>query len=436
MSTAPRPENETTADGTATRRPSAQRTGRRFAPVKALSVAGSLTLSVGGLMTVSSVIASPANAVPAACTAPTGSGLQQNLNTTLGCDVIDGTSLMSGFISDSGLDPNQHVTFEDAYEGLSSHNFYYGAYSLTLNCNPGAASPVTSNYVIEQGTGSYPLTPPTVSSGTLPVVTADSSGNIVCAYSLTVQTAPSGHLNSSKSDLWIVSGGSGHTATTSVKPPVLDSSSDPTTTTPTTAPSDPTTTVVTDPTTTTPPTTAPSDPTTIVVTDPTTTTPPTTAPSDPTTTVVTDPTTTTPPTTAPSDPTTTVVTDPTTTTPTTAPSDPTTTVVTDPTTTAPGKTTTTTAPVLQTATVADPSNSHTFVNNPTDVSVGNPGANDSSSTGAPAAPTTPATFNPKGLTALAFTGSMSEELAVVGLTLVLVGGLILGISRRRQGAGC
>ena len=418
MSAATRPENETTADGTSTRRPSAQRTGRRFAPVKALSVVGSLTLSVGGLMTVSSVIASPANAVPAACTAPTGGGLQQNLNTTLGCDVIDGTSLMSGFISDSGLDPHQQVTFEDAYEGLSSHNFYYGAYSLTLNCNPGAASPVTSNYVIEQGTGSYPLTPPTVSSGALPVVTADSSGNIVCAYSLTVQTAPGGHLNSSKSDLWIVSGGSGHTATTSVKPPVLGNSSDPTTTTPTTAPSDPTTTVVTDPTTTTP-TTAPSDPTTTVVTDPTTTTP-TTAPSHPTTTVVSDPTTTTP-TTAPSDPTTTVVTDPTTTTPTTAPA-----------TKDPGDTTTTTAPVLQTATVADPSNSHTFVNNPTDVTVA---PSSSSSTGTPAAgPSTPATFNPKGLTALAFTGSMSEELAVVGLILVLAGGLILGISRRRQGA--
>jgi hypothetical protein len=394
MSAATHPENETTADGTAKCRPIARRSGQRFAPVRALSVAGSLTLSVGGLMTVSSVIASPANAVPAACTAPTGSGLQQNLNTTLGCDVIDGTSLMSGFISDSGLDPNQQVTFEDAYEGLSSHNFYYGAHSLTLNCNPGAASPVTSNYVIEQGTGSYPLTPPTVSSGTLPVVTADSSGNIVCAYSLTVQTAPSGHLNSSKSDLWIVAGGSGQTATTSVKPPVLDSPSDPTTTTPTTAPSDPTTTT---------PTTAPSDPTT---------TTPTTAPSDPTTTT---------PTTAPSDPTTT--------TPTTAPSDPTTTA---PPATDPGNTTTT-APVLQTATVADPSNSHTFVNNPTDVTVA---PSSSSSTDTPAAgPSTPATFNPKGLTALAFTGSMSEELAVVGLILVVAGGLILGISRRRQGAG-
>ncbi|HEX4863689.1 MAG TPA: hypothetical protein VFV02_06430, partial [Acidimicrobiales bacterium] len=211
MSAATRPQNDTTTDGTAVRRAAAQRSGRRFAPVKALSVAGSLTLSVGGLMTVSSVIASPANAVPAACTAPTGSGLQQNLNTTLGCDVIDGTSLMSGYISDTGLDPNQQVTLEDAYEGLSSHNFYYGAYSLTLNCDPGTASPVTSNYAIEQGTGSYPLTPPTVSSGSLPTVTADSSGNFVCTYSLTVETAPTGHLNSSKSDLWIVAGGSGNT---------------------------------------------------------------------------------------------------------------------------------------------------------------------------------------------------------------------------------
>ena len=418
MSAAPRPENDFTADGTPSRRPIAHGSARRFAPVKALSVVGSLTLSVGGLMTVSSVIASPANAVPLSCTAPAGGGgLQQNLNTTLGCDDSAGTSQMSGFISDSALGSGQQVTFEDAYEGLSSHNFYYGAYSLTLNCSSGSASPVTSNYVIEQGTGSYPSTPPTVLSGTLSKVTADSNGNILCAYSLSVQTAPSGHLNSSKSDLWIVAGGSGHTATASVKPPVLDGSSDPITvpSDPTTAPSDPTT-VVTDPTTTTP-TTAPSDPTT-------------TAPSDPTTTVVTDPTTTTP-TSAPSDPTTTVVTDPTATTPTTAASDPTTTVVTDPTTTSP-----TTAPVLQTATVSDPSNSHTFVNNPTDVTVGNPGASDSSPK-APeaAAPSAPATFNPRGVTALAFTGSISEELAVVGLFLVLVGGLILGVSRRRQGAG-
>ena len=416
MTAAPRPDNEVSTK-VATGRSATRRTGLRFAPMKALSVVGSLTLSVGGLMTLSSLIASPANAAPASCTAPTGSGLQQNLNTTQGCDVVDGTSLMSGYISDSGLAPDQQVTLEDAYEGLSSHLFYYGAYSLTLNCAPGSASPVTSNYVIAQGTGSYPLTPPTV-SGTLPTVTADSSGNIVCAYSLTVTSAPSGHLNSSKSDLWIVAGGSGHTATTSVKPPVLGdppvvTPSDPTTT----APSDPTTTAPSDPS-----TTAPSDPTTTAPSDPTTT-----APSDPTTTAPSDPTTT-----APSDPTTTAPSDPTT----TAPSDPTTTAPSDPTTTAPSDPTTT-APVLQTATVADPSNAHTFVNNPTDVTSGDPGSNGSSSTTAPAGtsgPSSPTTFNPHGLSVLAFTGSMSEELAVIGLTLVLVGGLILGISRRRNGS--
>ena len=366
------------------------RPNRRFTLVKALTMVGSLAVSVGGLMTVSSVIASPANASPASCSAPAGTGLQQNINTSQGCDVSAGTSQMSGYISDSGLGSNHRVTLEDAYEGLSSHLFYYGSYSLTLNCSQGSASPAVSSYFIAQGTGSYPSTPPTVSSGTLPVVTADSAGNILCAWSLTVQSAPTGHLNSSKSDLWIVAGGSGQTATMSVKPPVL---ADP--------PAGPTITP--------PPTVAPPS------TDPGMTDPGTTPPTDPSTTVSTDP-----GTTPPTDPTTTV-------TPTT---DPGATGTTDPSSTpGTGGVTTTTAPVLHTGTDSDPSSTFIGGGDPTTTSAGDPRG--SSSTPSPA---TPSTASPHGLTALAFTGSISETLAVIGLMLIVAGGLILGFTRRWRGA--
>ena len=377
------------------------RPNRRFTVVKALSMVGSLAVSVGGLMTVSSVIASPANAAPSSCGAPAGAGLQQNINTSQGCDVSAGTSQMSGYISDSGLGSNHQVTLEDAYEGLSTHLFYYGAYSLTLNCSEGSASPAVSSYVIEQGTGSYPSTPPIVSSGTLPVVTADSAGNILCAWLLSVQSAPSGHLNSSKSDLWIVAGGSGHTATASVKPPVLtDPPAGPTIT-----PPPPVAPPSTDP-----GTTPTSDPTTTVSTDPGTT-----PPTDPTTTVSTDP-----GTTPPTDPTTTV-------TPTT---DPGSTSTTDPSSTpGTGGVTTTTAPVLHTGTDSDPSSTFTGGNDPTTTTAGEPRS--ASSTPSPA---TPSAASPHGLTALAFTGSISETLAVIGLMLIGAGGLILSFTRRWRGA--
>jgi hypothetical protein len=332
---------------------------RRMSAVRALSMVGTLTLATGGLMTASSLVISPANADPVLCGVPTGTGLQQNLNTTLGCDVIEGTSLMSGYIADNGLSPNQQVTLEDAYEGLSSHIFYWGNYTLGLVCQSGTPSTQTANYVIAENTGSFPLTPPTVTGGALPVVTADSKGTFVCAYTLSVENAPTGHLNSSKSDLWIVAGGSGNTATTSVKPPTLD-------------PSNPTTT-------TTPPTTVDPGSTS-------TTTPPTTV--DPGSTSTTTP----------------------------------------PTTVDPGNTSTT-APGLQTATVSDPTNGPTHVYDPVVTDPGTTGssvAGGSTSTADPAAPT----FNPQGLSALAFTGSNTTELAAIGLMLILFGGLVLGVSRR------
>lgn len=348
--------------------------GRRLPVVKALSLLGSMTLATGGLLTVSSVFVSSANASPALCGVPTGSGLQQNINTSLGCDVVDGTSLMSGYISDTGLQPGQVLTLEDAYEGLASHTFYYGNYTLVLGCLSGTASPATSNYVIAPGSGSYPLTPPTITGGSLPQVTADSGGNVICTWALSVQYQPSGQLNSSKSDLWVISGGSGNVATASVKPPVLVSS-DPTTTVAPTTTLDPTTTVA-----------------------PTTTVDPTTTTVAPTTTV---------------DPTTTTVA------PTTVPVDR-------------GTTAPTTAPVLQTATVSDPSNGPTssYIPPATD-----PATNDPAHVSTPGgSPTTgdpvSTTSAPHTVSALAFTGSMSEELAAIGLILILAGGLVLGSSRR------
>jgi hypothetical protein len=372
---------------------------RRLPATKALSMLGSLTLATGGLMTASSLVLSPANADPVLCGVPTGTGLQQNLNTTLGCDVVEGTSLMSGYISDNGLQPGQVVTLEDAYEGLSSHLFYYGTYILTLNCQSGTPSAASTTYSIVQGTGNYPGTPPTV-IGTLPSVTADSSGNIVCAYTLAVESAPSGQLNSSKSDLWIVAGGSGNTATASVKPPVL-SPSDPGDTTTTTSTTDPGSTTTTS-------TTDPGSTTTTSTTDPgSTTTTSTTDPGSTTTTSTTDP-------------------GSTTTTSTTDPGSTTTTPTSDP-----GSTTTTptTAPPLQTQTVSDPTNGPTHVYDPV---VSDPGAAAPSTPGASTAgdPANPTVFNPRGLTALAFTGSNTSELAAIGLMLILFGGLVLGLSRR------
>jgi len=115
------------------------------------------------------------------------------------------------------------VQLGDFYEGLSTHHFYWGVYSLTFGaCTDGTAA--AGSYNVTQNTGSYPQTMPTF-TGTLATITGGADGNAICPYSLTVQNAPSGHLNSSKNDLWIAVNNQPlqghHTATQSVGPPNL-----------------------------------------------------------------------------------------------------------------------------------------------------------------------------------------------------------------------
>jgi len=114
------------------------------------------------------------------------------------------------------------VQLLDGYEGLSTHKFYWGTYVFCLYPTYGTVSKTCSTYTVTENTGSYPQTPPTF-SGTLPTITGGADGSFVAQYTLSVQNAPSGHLNSSKDDFWVIKNNVpvAHTATQSVKPPTL-----------------------------------------------------------------------------------------------------------------------------------------------------------------------------------------------------------------------
>ena len=193
----------------------------------ALMVSGIAFMGLGTLVNGGSKVAASPSITGGACSAPSASSVSdvfKNISTDQGCNNSEGQAdfPITGWIA---YNPGAATTVQlgDFYEGLSSHNFYWGAYTLTFGtCTDGAAT--SGTYNVTQGTGDYPSTVPTY-SGVLATLTGGADGKSICPYSLTVQNEPSGHLNSSKNDLWIMTNGEAaqghHTATESVKPPTI-----------------------------------------------------------------------------------------------------------------------------------------------------------------------------------------------------------------------
>jgi len=152
-------------------------------------------------------------------------GLSASIDTSGGCNNSNGQagSPVTGWVADNP-GAGQSVQLFAGLEGLSTHNFYSGAYVLCLAPTDGSVSQKCSTFTVQAGTGSYPKTPPTF-TGTAPTITGGADGNFIAQYSLTVTTPPDGHLVSVKVDFWVLQGGSpvrgGQTATQSVKPPTL-----------------------------------------------------------------------------------------------------------------------------------------------------------------------------------------------------------------------
>jgi hypothetical protein len=183
-----------------------------------LLAAGFVLALIGG----GSLAAAPP---PTSCTAPSHpvSGLTASIDTSGGCNNPNGTATypVTGYVA---YNPGAGTSVQlfNGYEGLSTHKFYWGTYVFCLYPTYGTVSQQCSTYTVTQNTGSYPNTVPTF-SGTLPTITGGADGSFVAQYTLTVQNEPTGQLNSSKADFWVLKNGAAiaHTATQSVKPPTL-----------------------------------------------------------------------------------------------------------------------------------------------------------------------------------------------------------------------
>jgi hypothetical protein len=144
-----------------------------------------------------------------------------SIDTNAGCNNPNGTSLYpkTGWVA---YNPGAGVTVQlvDGFEGLSIHQFYSGTYVFCLYPSYGAVSQTCSTYTVVPGTGSYPSTPPSF-FGAAPSITGGPDGSFVAQYTLQVQTAPSGPVNSVKDDFWVTVDGTpvAHTATQTVLPP-------------------------------------------------------------------------------------------------------------------------------------------------------------------------------------------------------------------------
>jgi hypothetical protein len=154
-------------------------------------------------------------------------GLSATIDTNAGCNNPNGTSFypITGWVA---YNPGAGVNIQllGVLEGLSTHQFYWGNYVLCLYPSYGAVSQTCTTYHVMQNTGSYPSTPPTVTpSDGAPTITGGPDGSFIAQYTLQAEQAPSGHLNSVKTDFWAMNHGTaiqgGHTATQAVKPPSL-----------------------------------------------------------------------------------------------------------------------------------------------------------------------------------------------------------------------
>jgi hypothetical protein len=186
-----------------------------------------LTVAVGLLWATTASGATKVSATTS-CGASSVSGSQQaSIDTSTGCNDPNGTGAypVTGWVY-YRTGAGASVQLFDGLEGLSTHKFYSGTYVFCLYPTDGTVSHACSTLNVTAGTGSYPSTPPTM-TGTLPVITGGADGNFIAGYSLTVQTPPTGHLNSFKGDFWVLTGNAplqgGHWATQSVKPFTIDS---------------------------------------------------------------------------------------------------------------------------------------------------------------------------------------------------------------------
>jgi len=135
----------------------------------------------------------------------------------------------SGNINFVGLTANTTYNVSDTIESLgTTHEFAGGSYTLDFAATCVAGSATSSSYTVT-GTSqasTYPSAPPTT-SGTLPTITADGSGNFNCNYTLIYPTIDGsndsdcgGHLCSVRNDIWVLSGNTvvTQTASFSVEP--------------------------------------------------------------------------------------------------------------------------------------------------------------------------------------------------------------------------
>jgi hypothetical protein len=136
----------------------------------------------------------------------------------------------SGNINFVGLTANTTYNLVDVMETLGTdHQFVGGSYSLNFAGTCTAGSGTGGSYTVN-GTApiisTYPSSPPST-SGTLPTITADGSGNFNCNYTVSYPTIDGTndstcgqHLCSARNDLFVMSGDSvvTQTASFSVEP--------------------------------------------------------------------------------------------------------------------------------------------------------------------------------------------------------------------------
>ena len=121
----------------------------------------------------------------------------------------------SGNINFTGLTASTTYNAPDSLEALATaHQFVGGSYTLSFATTCTAGSATSSSYTVTGVTqvSTWPSTP-AVTSGTLPTITSDASGNFNCNYTLTYPTVDgtndttcgNGHLCSVRNDIWVLS---------------------------------------------------------------------------------------------------------------------------------------------------------------------------------------------------------------------------------------
>lgn len=121
----------------------------------------------------------------------------------------------SGNINFVGLSATTTYSVSDTLEALATnHQFVGGSYTLSFagTCTSGSATGSSFTVTGITQASTWPSAPPQT-SGTLPTITSDASGNFNCDYTLTYPTVDgtndttcgNGHLCSVRNDIWVMS---------------------------------------------------------------------------------------------------------------------------------------------------------------------------------------------------------------------------------------